>query len=273
MKRRYLPIGFLLVIASLVSFADPVRAQSSDAGDDAALPVPRLPDGTVNLGLPPGQKGFWGRSGDIYGKGERDLEINLTLDEIPFQPWARSLYDFREANNRKDDPHARCLPAGPVRQIETVNGFEILQMPELDRIYFTFGGGVRTWRVVHTDGRPLPDIDHPDFEPTYLGYSSGRWEGDTLVIESTGFNEKMWFAQGGIPHTKYLHLTERISRPEFERLRYEVTVDDPGAYTESWTGGFYVEWNWNSWDGTDAGEIREYFCQDNNLDVPHMVGN
>ncbi len=235
--------------------------------------VPRLPNGQVNLGLVPGDRGFWGSSGNIYRRGRLNLQTNLLESEIPFQPWAKELYDFRAANNHKDDPHARCLPGGPPRLVETVNGFEILPMPDIDRIYFAFGGGPRTWRVVYLDGRPLPDIDDPDMIPTYMGYSTGRWEGDELVIETNGFNEKTWFAQGGLPHTRYLRLTERISRPEFNRLKYEVTVDDPGAYTRPWSGGFYVEWTRQGWDGSDVAEIHEYFCQDNNRDVMHMIGN
>lgn len=248
-------------------------ATTAPASAAASRPAPRLPNGMVNLGLAPGERGFWGSSGSIYDHGRLSSPNNLLIGDVPFQPWAKALYEFRQANNEKDDPHSRCLPGGPTREIETVNGFEILQMPDLNRIYFVFGGGEHSWRVVYSDGRPLPDVDNPDTIPTYLGYSSARWEGDTLVVESTGFNEKMWFTQGGLPHTRYLHLTERFSRPDYDTLSYEVTVDDPGAYTRPWTGGFQVKWNYTSWDGTEAGEIHEYFCQDNNRDVQHMVGN
>ena len=256
--------------ASTTTAATAPATQSTEAG---IKPAPRLANGMVNLGLAAGERGFWGSSGSIYGRGRLSAATNLLIEEVPFQPWAKALYEFRQANNEKDDPHSRCLPGGPTREIETVNGFEILQMPELNRVYFVFGGGEHSWRVVYTDNRPLPDIDNPDTIPVYMGYSSARWEGDTLVIESNGFNEKMWFTQGGLPHTRYLHLTERFSRPDFDTLNYELTVDDPGAYTKAWTGSFSVKWNYTSWDGSDAGEIHEYFCQDNNRDVQHMIGN
>ena len=243
------------------------------ATDTAVKPTPRLANGMVNLGLPAGEKGFWGSSGSIFGRGNRSHQTNLLEEEIPFQPWAKALFDYREANNHKDDPHSRCVPPGPTRLIETVNGFEILQMPDLDRVYFVFGGGPRSWRVVYTDSRPLPDINNPDTIPTYMGYTSAHWEGDTLVVESNGFNDKTWFAQGGLAHTRFLHLTERFSRPNMDTLRYELTVDDPGAYTRTWSGGFDVAWTYNAWDGTDSGEIHEYFCQDNNRDAAHMTGN
>lgn len=263
----------LSLLCAALALALPIMAQPPAAPAAPARPTPRFADGTVNLGLPAGERGFWGNSGSIYGRGNRSHQTNLLEEEIPFQPWAKALYDFRNANNQKDDPHSRCMPPGPTRLIETVNGFEILQMPELNRVYFAFGGGPRTWRVVYTDSRPLPDIDNPDTIPTYMGYTSAHWEGDTLVVESNGFNEKTWFAQGGLPHTRFLHLTERFSRPNMDTLRYELTVDDAGAYTRTWTGGFDVVWTYNAWDGTDSGEIHEYFCQDNNRDVMHMIGN
>ena len=166
-----------------------------------------------------------------------------------------------------DDPADRCLPPGMPRLMFTDAPFLLAQAPVKVTVFSQHRHVVRH---VFLDG-PLKLSD--DADPTWEGYSSGRWEGDTLVIESNGFNEKMWFTQGGLPHTRYLHLTERFSRPDFDTLSYEVTVDDPGAYTRPWTGGFSVKWNYTSWDGTEAGEIHEYFCQDNNRDVQHMVGN
>jgi len=244
---------------------------ASGQSAEEKLPTPRLSNGDVNLGLAPGQKGFWGSSGRIFGRGGRSHKANLLEEEIPLQPWARELLKYRQATNEKDDPHAKCLPGGITRQIQTVNGFEILQMPELNRIYLVFGGGPHTWRIIHLDGRPLVDINDPDMIPTYLGYSTGHWEGDTLVVETNGFNEKIWFTSGSLPSTRYMKLTERISRPDFDTLSYELTVDDPGAYTRPWQGGFDVAWNWTGWDGSEKAELHEYFCQDYNQDVSHLT--
>jgi hypothetical protein len=272
MKQASRMLATALSLCTLLGAATYVQAAAQEA-PKSTKPTPRLSNGQVNLGLPPGEKGFWGNSGSIYGKGRLSHQSNLTLEELPFQPWAKALYEFRAANNQADDPHSRCLPPGPTRLIETVNGFEVLQMPELKRVYFVFGGGPRTWREIYADSRPLPNVDDPDTIGTYQGYTSAHWDGDTLVVESNGYNERTWFAQGGIPHTRFLHLTERFSRPNFDTLSYEVTVDDPGAYTKPWTGGFDVSWTYKSWDGGDEGEIREYFCQDDNNDVKHMYGN
>src|SRR5690554_6861381 len=101
--------------ATLVLALASVSAGAEDG--EGPLPTPRLADGSVNLGLAPGHKGFWGSAGNIFGQGRLRHASNLTVDEIPFQPWARALFDFRERNLHADDPHARCVPAGPVRQV------------------------------------------------------------------------------------------------------------------------------------------------------------
>jgi hypothetical protein len=230
-----------------------------------AQPAPRNKDGRVSLGPGPGQTGFWGGGGSIVGRGGSSLPTNLLIGDVPFQPWAASLYKIRQGPGQKDDPHARCLPPGGPRQFQTPNGFEFLEIPDQKKIVIVFGGGPRSWRVIYTDGRALPKADE-DRIPTYFGYSSGHWEADTLVVESEGYNEKFWFHRGGLPHTDALHLTERFSRPDYDTLKYEVTVNDPKAYTKPWNGGFTVPWTYTNWDGTPGGEIQEYLCQDNERD-------
>ena len=164
-----------------------------------------------------------------------------------------------------------ALPAaGGPRQFQTPNGFEFIEQPDRKRITIIFGGGPRTWRFIYLDGRPLPSLEDLDSIPTYFGYSTGKWVGDTLVVESTGYNEKFWFHRGGLPHTDALHLTERFSRPDFDTLRYEVTVDDPKVYTRPWTGGFTVPWTYTNWDGSPGGEMHEYLCQDNERDYSKL---
>jgi hypothetical protein len=233
-------------------------------------PTPRHAGGRVNLGAPAGESGFWGGGGSIVGRRGSSLPANPEVSGVPFQPWSKALYDARLKQGEKDDPHARCLPPGGPRQFQTPNGFEFIEQPERKRITIIFGGGPRSWRFIYLDGRPLPRLDDPDLIPTYFGYSTGRWDGDTLVVESTGYNEKFWFLRGGLPHTDALHLTERFSRPDFDTLKYEVTVDDPKAYTRPWTGGFTVPWTYTNWDGSPGGEIHEYFCQDNERDYSRL---
>ena len=229
-------------------------------------PAPKNAQGRVHFGAGDDGKGFWGGGGSIIGSGRGGgTTTNLSIDQVPFQPWAKALYEIRQGPGQKDDPHARCAPPGGPRQLQTPNGFEFIEEPTRKRILLLFGGGPRSWRIIPLDGRALPKADE-DRIPTYLGYSSGKWEGDALVVESEGYNERFWFHRGGLPHTDALHLTERLTRPDFDTLRYEVTVNDPKAYTKPWSGSFTVPWTYTNWDGTEGGEMHEYFCQDNERD-------
>jgi hypothetical protein len=235
-----------------------------------ARPTPHWPDGRVNLGPLPGEKGVWeGNAGSTLatnlGRGidnpRFNLPTNLKISEVPFQPWARALYDYRQATTTKDDPHVRCKPSGGPRLFHTPYGFEFIDMPEFKRIYMVEVGGPHTWRVIYMDGR-----EHPkDLELSYFGHSVGHWEGDSLVVQTVGFNEKFWLTREGIPHTEALRLTERFTRTDYETLKYEATIDDPGAYTRPWTGGWYIRWQ-------QGDEMYEYVCQDNNRDAKHMYG-
>jgi hypothetical protein len=172
----------------------------------------------------------------------------------PFKPWAKAVYEQRQRELLRSDPVARCLPAGGPRQFHTPNGFQFVEQRELGRILVLLGGGNRNWRVIYTDGRPA--AAPAELVPTYYGTSVGRWEKDTLVVDSVGYTEKFWFTRGGLPHTEALHLTERFSRPDLNTLRYDVTVDDPRTYTRPWTGGWTVRWVADE-------DLKEYFCEDN----------
>ena len=245
-------------------------ALSQETGANAPRPAPRWPDGHISLTGPPGEIGNWdGRPGstlagkmansDGTGLDRFNLPTNLSIDEVPFQPWARKLYDERQATYTKDDPHTRCKPSGGPRMFHTPYGFEILDLG--DEIIFLSVGAPHSWREVHMDRKSHPEnVGH-----TWFGDSIGHWEGDTLVIDTVGFNDKFWLTREGIPHTEQLHLIERISRPDFNRLRYEATIDDPGAYTAPWSGGWYIPW-------VPGNEPFDYLCQENNLDAAHMVG-
>jgi hypothetical protein len=125
-----------------------------------------------------------------------------------------------------------------------------------------FEGATHIWREIYMDGRPHPDGEA--LNPTYLGHSVGRWEKDTLVIDVVGFNENSWLDYFGHPHTDKLHVVERFSRPNKNTLRYEATVDDPGAYTRPFTIAWGVPWEPN-------GELQEYICQENNQFLYRLV--
>jgi hypothetical protein len=234
----------------------------------ASGPVPRWPNGKPRLGPPPGQTGYWGNPSrtsllqdgakiemDPYG-----LLKNITdVDKVaPLQKWARDLYEYRQRNFLKDDPmYLMCKPPGGPRQFQQVFGFQFVENQDFDRILVLLGGGNRNRRVIYTDGRPqIGQINGDADNPLYYGRAVSRWEGDTLVVDVRGFNEKFWFDNGGLPHTEQLHLIERFTRADMKTMKYEVTIDDPGTYTRQWSSSWTFEWI--------AGEELPYFlCQDN----------
>jgi hypothetical protein len=211
-------------------------------------PTPRGPNGKPILGAEAGARGIWG---SCCG--------SLSNAQTPFQPWARALLEYRR--NNEFEPHTRCKPSGGARQFVTPYGTEIVEMPELQKIAIFDIGGPHTFREIFMDGKPHPK----NLTPSYYGDSRGHWEGDTLVVETTGFNEGFWMDRAGSPHTEKLVFTEKFTRSDFDTMKYEVTVDDPGAYTAPWTSTFQMRFNGTS-------ELFEYVCQDNNFAPSLLVG-
>src|SRR5690606_7353554 len=195
-------------------------------------PVPRLENGWVSFEAPPDERGVWNR-GDyrsivpeneaqtaLRDRRDRDQSdptgLKPLFSEVPFQPWAEALYLWRQDN--EIEPYGRCKPAGGFRNMAIPYGTDIVQVPEQQRMYIFHTGGSHTFRVIYMDGRPHPE----DLDPSYGGHSVGHWEGDTLVIDTVGFNERGWIDAYGAPTTSQLHLTERLTRIDFDTLRYEM---------------------------------------------------
>ena len=252
-------------------------ARGADAGPPPA--TPRLPDGSVNLGRVPGEKGIWNLP-YIQNQAQTDPAAPprgqrppTTLPGggrggaasepwIPFQPWAAAVYNYNSLNESKYDPQGYCLPPGGSRQFATPYPMEIIQQPEHKRIIIIFEGGGHIWREIYLDGRPHPPKDAIKGQ-TWMGHSVGHWEGDTLVVDVVGFNEGTWIDYYGHPHTDSLHIVERYQRPNKNVLRYTATIDDPGAYTRPWTVTWDIPWN-------QDGELEEYICQENNQYLNHL---
>lgn len=235
-------------------------------GSARSAPAPRRSDGRVRLGPAPGHKGYWAasganvlvdsRAGSIRMNDEGLLADLTDADRVaPMLPWAKAVYLHRQRTLLKDDPLRRCMPPGGPRQFQMPNGVQFIEQPDIGRILVLMGGGNRNWRVISTDGRP--PVQAAEVVLTYYGTSVGRWEKDTLVVDSVGYNERFWFANGGLPHTEALHLTERFTRSDLNTLKYEVTVDDPRTYSRQWTGGWTLQW-------VPGEEIDEYFCEEGN---------
>jgi len=227
-----------------------------------ADPTPRLADGTPNLGRVPGEQGVWGvpwirnmalridrpdAAGDVvnsYVGHDKTKDGSRFEPLVPFMPWTRAVYDYHVANESKYDPEGYCLPPGGPRLMATPYPMEIIQQPEQKRIIMTFEGATHVWREIFMDGRPHPSGDA--LNPTYLGHSVGRWEGNTLVVDVVGFNEGTWLDYSGHPHTDMLHVIEKFTRRNKNTLHYEATIDDPGAYTKPWTAAWNIPWRANT---------------------------
>jgi hypothetical protein len=197
-----------------------------------SLPLPGTPrtaDGKPNLNAPtphtadgkPDLSGIWRADTMRY-----NADLAPVGTEAPMLPWAAELYKHRVATMGYDRPMTRCMPHG-VPDAVTVLNFKILQMPAETVLLFE---EFHKYRQIHTDGRQLP----VDPDPAWYGYSVGRWEGETFVIETAGFKEGSWLDNNGHPHTEALRLTERFRRINFGRMDLDVTVDDAKAYSRPW---------------------------------------
>jgi hypothetical protein len=235
---------------------------------DAPRPTPRWPDGTPQLGAPSSAGGYWAyptstvlmQSGaKVAMNADGQLEKLADAPRVaPFQPWALGLYQHRQQRYLKDDPSfLNCKPPGAVRQFQQPYGVQFVEDRKSKRMFVLLGSGNRNYRIIYLDGRKRQgQVQGDDDNPLYYGRAVGHWEGDTLVVETSGFNEDFWFSNGGLPHTDKLTLVERFSRPNLDTLKYEVTIDDPGAYTKPWSSGWELKW-------VGGEELPVYFCQDN----------
>jgi hypothetical protein len=234
----------------------------------ASGPTPKWPDGQPRLGPTAGQSGYWGaptatglvQTGmNVQMDGYGLLKNIADVDKVaPFQKWARDLYELRQRNLLKDDPmFLYCMPPGGPRQYQLPYGVQFNEDRDRKRVFVFVGSGNRNYRIIYTDGRAQQGQLRGDADnPLYYGRSVGKWEGDTFVVDTKGFNEKFWFTNGGLPHTEQLHLIERFTRTDLNTLKYEVTIDDLGAYTKPWTSSWNLKW-------IAGEELPVYYCQDN----------
>ncbi|HEY4360529.1 MAG TPA: hypothetical protein VGN17_06155 [Bryobacteraceae bacterium] len=178
-------------------------------------------------------------------------------DGLPFQPWAAELHRQRVATNSKDNPDAHCLPLGLMQLHTHGQPRKMIQTPSVIVILYEANAGVRQ---IFTDGRTNPQ----DPQPWWFGYSAGHWDGDTLVVETTGFRDLGWLDVEGSPLTESGKLTERFRRPNFGNLEIEVTIDDPKAYTKPWTVTVHQRLMLDT-------DLIEFICQENEKDSPHLA--
>jgi hypothetical protein len=211
-------------------------------------PAPRFADGQIDL------------SGVLFGGGDITARALKPGDSIVLLPEAKKIQAARKAS---EDPVSNCLPAG-VPRIGPLP-WRIVQAMGGKYIFILFEGNIHSYRQIFMDGRKHPPAD--EIDPRWYGHSIGHWEGDTLVVDTVGFNDKFWFGQSAIPHTEQLHIVERFRRENAATLRWDITVEDPGAFAKPFTVNSRGAYRENT-------ELMEFFCQENETSASggHIIG-
>jgi len=237
------PVG-----AQWLDWKTPGIPRTADGQPNLSAPAPRTPEGKPDF------SGVWQPDVNPY---RFDVIQNLE-DEAIFRPPAEAIFLGRVRDLRRDDPVTNCLPAGPAEPLSAM--YRVMQSPTVVALLYESGTG--RYRQIHMDGRKLPK----DPNPTWLGYSVGRWEGDTLVVTSTGFKDQSWIDEHGTPGSDRLRLTERLRRLNFSTLEIQMTVDDPKTFTRPFT--FTLQQRL-----MPETELIEFVCNENNLSASRLVGN
>lgn len=241
-------LSLIATLTASLSLIAPV----SHGQDEMIDPAPRNASGRVLLDAQAGEtNGLWVTQ---YGTGVPFFEV----EDIPFRTWSKSLFDARQEHDL--EPHARCKASGAIRQFLTPYGVEILELEEIQQLYIFDVGGPHSFRAVYMDGRSHPK----NALPNNYGHSIGWWEGDTLIVDSVGYNEDFWFERMGIPHTENVHIVEYFTRKNKQNMDYRFVLNDPTAYTGPVIGQLSLGWR----EGED---LFEYICQQANYAEDLMV--
>jgi hypothetical protein len=220
--------------------------RTADGKPNLTAPAPRTPDGKPDL------SGMWQPEVNPY----RFDVIQDPKDEVIFRPEAEAVFLKRVVDFRRDDPVTNCLPGGPADMVNAM--YRIIQSPTVAAVLYESGTG--RYRQIYMDGRKLPK----DPNPTWLGYSVGHWEGDTLVVESAGFNDRSWLDRAGHPHSENLRVTEKFRRTDFGHMQFQITYDDPETLTKALSFSLAV----NFVADTD---MLENVCNETDRNKVHMI--
>jgi hypothetical protein len=234
-----IPLG-----AQWVHYPTPGIPRTKDGKPNLSAPAPRTREGKPDL------SGIWAAPDGRY-------LTDLAADgvEVSMQHWAAKLFQERQENEGRDRPSNQCLPHSVTDFDAHFTPKKLVETPgELIMLFEAY----HSWRQIFTDGRRLP----AERDPAWFGYSVGQWEGDTLVVETVGLNEKTWLDDRGHPHSDALRITERFRRPDFGHMQVELTIDDPKTYTKPWTVKI-------PWDFVADTELLDWVCE-NNKDPEHI---
>jgi hypothetical protein len=247
-----MPLWFAIAYPALAQWPThktPGIPRTTDGKPDLSAKAPRTKDGKPDL------SGLWGLFDETYW---HDISFDFGSQGLPLQPWAAALYAQRRADEGKDSPIARCMPAG-VPTIDVIpTPLKIIQLPDSTTILYEYN---MEYRQIFTDGRMLP----ADPNPNWLGYSTGKWDKDVFIVETVGLKDNTWLDLFGHPATDALHVTERFNRPDVGHLDLEITMTDTKAYTKPWQFTLHLKLYSDN-------DILEFICIENNRGMEHMVG-
>ncbi|MDP8990325.1 MAG: hypothetical protein M3N41_09650 [Acidobacteriota bacterium] len=253
--QRFLRCAFLVLLgntayAQWLNLPTPGIPRTADGKPNLTAPAPRTPDGQPDL------SGLWQPAPNPY---RIDLIQDLK-DEKIFRPEAEAILLKRVMDFRRDDPVTGCLPSGPSEMLSAISMYRIIQSPAVVGVLYE--GGMGRFRQIYMDGRKLPQ----DPNPSWLGYSVGHWEAGTLVVESTGFNDRSWLDRAGHPHSEKLRVTERFRRVDFGHMQFQITFVDPETLTQPLTLALAVNY------AADT-DMLENVCNESDRNQVHMISS
>jgi len=253
MQKLAMAAALLLFPVSLcaqwLDFRTPGIPRTPDGKPNLTAPAPRMADGKPDL------SGMWQPGLNPY----RFNIIQRPEDEAIFRPAAEAIFMNRVKDFHREDPVTNCLPTGPAEMVNSM--YRIIQTPSVMALLFESGTG--RFRQIYMDGRQLPD----DPNPTWLGYSTGHWDGDTLVVETVGFNDRTWLDRAVHPHSEKLRVTEKFRRIDFGHMQFEMTYEDPEMLSRPLT--LSVGMNY----AADTDMLENVCNEGGNIDRAHMVGS
>ena len=238
-------LGATPVLAQWIHYPTPGIPRTKDGKPNLSAPAPKTSDGKPDF------SGMWqARDGKYL------TNLAADGDEPSMQPWAAQIFRERGENEGRDRPSNNCFPHSVTDFDAHFTPKKVIQLPGLIVMLFE---AYHSWRQIFTDGRPLPT----ERDPAWYGYSVGKWEGDTLIVDTVGINEKTWLDDRGHPHSDALHIIERFRRPDFGHMQVAITIDDPKTYTKPWTVTI-------PWEFVPDTELLDWVCE-NNKDPEHLV--
>ena len=250
----------VVLCAQWLHYPTPGMPRTREGKPNLAAPAPKTRDGKPDLSglwIPQNDPKTIGTDGEHLPARFIDITKGLKPEDVAMEPWAEALFKERLRTSQADDPTAHCQPTGVPRYDTSPGTIKIVQTPGLTVMLLESD---TTFRQIYTDGRKLPE----DAQPSWMGYSTGKWENGALVVETGGLRDKGWLDAMGHPHSDALHLTERFERKDFGHMEIQITIDDRKTYKKPFTVS-------QNLDLVPDSDLLEYFCSENERDARHFT--